>query len=230
MHKNMSNREIDIYIKKLANTEEKKSESYKHDSRHRISVHSGVLLNWLGDYFANPNIKWEKVSLSVKNILMTGVDPEWNKLFIKKCERKSEKLTKLIAKDLGLKGRIMKWVNSSKNPNIILVRKDKDKYKVLDGMHRFVKQILEGKEEIKVYAPTNEISELPHCEPHVVYDLIRGFQRNAYDKKGETQLRNALALLSRTYGNVNQLLKNRFNKDWISDKKVQKIIEAIIKS
>lgn len=224
----MNNKDINNYIKKLANLEEKKSKAYKSDSRHRILVHSGVLLNWLGDYFANPNIKWRKVSLFTKDILMTGVDPKWNELFITKCKRKSNNLIKFINKDIKLKNQVMKWASSSKSSNIILVRKDKERYKIIDGMHRFVKHILSGKEKIKVYVPVNETSELPYCEPHVVYDLIRGFQRNAYDTQGKMQLKHALILLSRTYSNVRQLLKDRFNENWTLDKEVQKIIKTVL--
>lgn len=224
----MSNKDINNYIKKLATTEEEKSKAYKNDPRHKILVHGGVLLNWLGDYFANPSIKWEKVSFPTTDILMTGVDPKWNELFIAKCKRESGNLTKLINKDTKLKSQVAKWADLSRSSSIILVRKDKEGYKVLDGMHRFVKHILDGKEKVEVYMPVNEASELPYCEPHVIYDLIRGFQCNAHDKQGGLQLKHALMLLSRTYSNVSQLLRSRFNKDWVPDKDVQRIIKVVL--
>ena len=219
------------YLKNLAQSEERKSKSFKDEPRHKILVHSGVLLNWLGDYFANPKIKWQKKSVSIKNILMTGTSPEFNNIFIKQAQRSPILLLDVLKKNRKLKKKVLKWAGKTgRFDEIILLRKEGDYYKVLDGMHRFVKMILTGVANIESYVSLNEKNELPVCEPHIVYDLIRGYLRNARDKAGQKQLEKAFILLLRTYSNVEDLLKNRFNLDYVPEKDVQDIIKRAFKS
>ncbi len=216
------------YLKKLADHEDKKSKAYLKDPRARILVNAGIRLNWLGDFLANPKIKWEERELPVEKIQFTGTNPKWNKILIKQCKQSVNKFKILIKKNPKLKEKFQK--ESFFENEIILVRKSDKKgfYKVLDGMHRFTGAVLENKEKIKVFLVLNENEHLPICEAHTVYDLIRGFLRNAKDKKGEIELYNALKLLSRTYANVKELLKERFNEKYIYDEKVQKIIKKVL--
>ncbi len=216
------------YLEKLADHEEKKSKFYLSDSRARILVNAGIRLNWLGDFLANPEIKWEERELPIEKIQFTGTNPEWNKILIDQCERSVNKFRALIARSPELKEKFQQ--EASFGEEIVLVRKSEEEgfYKVLDGMHRFVGAVLENKEKIKVFLPLNEDEHLPICEAHTVYDLIRGFIRNAKDKEGEKELYYALKLLCRTYGNVRQLLKERFNENYVFDKKVQEIIQKVL--
>ena len=219
------------YLRNLAQSEEEKSKSFNNTSRHKILIHSGVLLNWLGDYFANPKIKWQKKLVPIKNILMTGTSPEFNKIFIKQSQRSPSKLLNILEKDKKLKDKVLKWANKTKGfTELIILRKEGKYYKVLDGMHRFVKVVLAGVTEIESYVPLNEKSELPVCESHIVYDLIRGYLRNARDKAGQKQLEQSLMLLLRTYSNVEDLLKNRFNLDYVPEKDVQDVIKKVFKN
>jgi hypothetical protein len=96
-------------------------------------------------------------------------------------------------------------------------------------MHRFVTRLLDGDTDITAYYPTNEQDILPWCEPHVVYDLIRGFMRNAHDDKGEKELYHGLKLLLRSYGNVRELLTHQFDKNHVFDNRVQTVIKKVLK-
>jgi hypothetical protein len=62
----------------------------------------------------------------------------------------------------------------------------------------------------------------------VIYDLIRGYQRNARDKKGANDLFHALSLLKRCYSNVPGLLRKRFNFKYLPDKSVQAVIKKVL--
>lgn len=219
--------EFEEYLEQLADRQEAKSKAWKDDARHRILVHAGVGLNWIGDFLGNSKIKWEKISLPISQIQMTGTEPEWNELFIEKCARDPLKLLELLKADAALHDTVSRWAGSSKSADLpILVRRDGDKFKVLDGMHRFVAQVLAGLQAVEVWAPVSE--ELPICESHVVYDLIRGYIRNARDKRGKEELYCALKLLNRTYSNVGDLLKNRFNEKWVPDNDVQEVIRRVL--
>lgn len=218
------------YIKDLSQSEEKKSKAFNNNPRHKISIHSGVLLNWLGDYFANPKIKWQKRTVNVEKILMTGTMPEFNKIFIEKSKRSPDKLLHILNKNQRLRDKIAKWANKNRGfAGVILLRKEGEYYKVLDGMHRFIKIVLSGNKEIEAYIPINEEKELPVCEAHVVYDLIRGYLRHARNKTGRKQLEQALMLLLKTYANVRKLLKNRFNFIYVPEKDVQSVINKALK-
>jgi hypothetical protein len=222
---------FETYLYNLAKHEQSKSQDLLVSSRNQILVNAGVRLNWMGDFFANPNILWSDVTeMNVDNIQFTGTNPDWNNILIKDCDGNSMKFIRLIDQNQRLKQKFQE--ESSFNPDLpILVRKSEgsDKFKVFDGMHRFIGALVHGQPTIKVYFPINEDKALPWCEPHVIYDLIRGFLRNANDKEGEKQLYHALRLLIRTYGNTRELLVDRFNKENVDEDTVQEIIKNVLR-
>lgn len=221
--------EFQIYLKKLANHCEKKQKFHLDDPRKKILVFSGVGLNWLGDYFANPKITWQIKKIPVEKIEFGGTSPEWNKILIDKCQRSVAKFKSLIKKNPKIYQQFKKKVIFNKEIIIVRLGDKKGYYKVLDGMHRFMEAVLSNKKSICAYVPVNETKYLPICEAHVVYDLIRGFERNANDKEGRQELYHALKLLSRTYANVKKLLINRFNKNYVHNAEIQKIIKKVLK-
>lgn len=216
------------YLKGLAEHEDGKRVSQL-DSRGRILVNAGVGLNWICDYVANPKIKYKKSKVPVDKILFTGTEPEWNKVLLEKCERSVAKFRLLVSANVAVRSKFMKEASFGSEPILLRGPDENGFYRVLDGMHRFVGAILAGKKTVTAYAPINEGKHLPVCEPHVVYDLIRGFQRHANDRQGKIQLYHSLKLLSRTYSNVADLLKKRFDCNHIPDKEVQVIIDKVLK-
>lgn len=217
------------YLKNLAKHEEKKTSSIIKDPRKKIIIHAGVRLNWIGDFIGNKKIKWKEEELPIEKIYFSGTNPDWNKILIDNCKRSVADFKQLINKNHKLRNKFQKEASFSSDPILLKSGKEKSTYQVLDGMHRFVGAILKGKKKVKVYMPINEKGYLPICEGHIVYDMIRGFQRNAYNKNGEKDIYHGLRLLSKTYENVNELLKNRFNYAHLPDKKVQNIIRKILK-
>ncbi len=203
--------ELEEYIRDLADHSEEKNNNYLSSPRNKILVHAGIALNWLGDYFANPGIIWKKRTLPVSKVQFTGTSPEWNEVLIEECKRSPEEFLKLLKKTPGLKKKFQ--VKLKRNEQLILVRASENRgyYKVLDGMHRFVGFVMSGSKNVGVYLPVNEDRVLPVCEPHVVYDLMRGFERHANDEAGKQQLYSSLILLARTYFNVKTLLFERFD-------------------
>ena len=204
--------------------EELKNKWEKEKSRVEILVYSGARLNWVGDYIGNPDIKWEERELLLDSIRFTGNDS----FLIDDCEKSPLKFQEIIQDNPELKTKYEEIASFGDEP--ILVRKTEEpgKFKVLDGMHRFVGAAIRNEEKIKVYIPLNEGEILPYCEAHTIYDLIRGYLRNARDEKGEKELYYGLRLLLRTYANTEKLLKERFNKHWVNDDNVQEIIDKVL--
>jgi len=219
---------FEAYLKELAQHEKEKTKGFLKDPQQTILVHAGISLNWLGDFFANPEIEWVRKSLLVEKIQFTGTNPEWNRILTDQCKRSVAKFRSLIKKYPELESRFRK--EASFGDEIILVRKSEDKgfYKALDGMHRFMGAVLQKKKHVWVYLAVNEDKHLPICEAHVVYDLIRGFCRHAHDEQGKEQLYHALKLLSRTYANVFELLRERFNADYVHDNDAQAVITRVL--
>lgn len=96
-------------------------------------------------------------------------------------------------------------------------------------MHRFVGRILQGDKEIEAWVCIKEVK--PFCEPHVVYNLIRGYQR--LEEKSEQraiELQFALQLLMKTCANVKKLLIERFGSSRLRDEDIQNIITKAIKA
>lgn len=220
--------EFEKYLEKLAKHEGIKTDKIVRNPREKLIVNAGIRLNWIGDFLGNDKIKWRKTELPIENIYFSGTDPEWNKTLIDKCKRSVKEFRKLINKNSAVKKKFKKEASFSREPILVRANK-KNTYLVLDGMHRFVGAVLSKKEKVAAFIPLNEKSHLPICESHTVYDLIRGFQRNAYNKKSEQYLYHGLKLLSKTYENVDELLKNRFDYIHLPDEKVQKITRKILK-
>lgn len=164
----MSNERFEKFLEKLAAHEVKKSEPLLQDSGKVILVHAGIRLNWLGDFLANPDIKWEERDLAIKEIQFTGTSPRWNSILIEQCGRSVEKFLALIATDAEIKSEFEQA--ASFGDELILARESEQTgyYKVLDGMHRFVGAVLQGKKSIKVWLPINEKKCLPVCD-HMLF-------------------------------------------------------------
>jgi hypothetical protein len=219
--------DFEKYLHDLAKHESKKSKSFL-DSRKSILVNAGIRLNWLGDFLANPRINYKKKDVAVENILFTGTTPDWNKVLMDKCDRSVKKFQDLIKVDKKIKKKFTAEASFGTEPILMHGPDEKGFYRIFDGMHRFVGSVIENRKTITAYIPTNSKKHLPICEAHTVYDLIRGFERNANDEEGKTELYHALKLLVRTYENVLELLMKRFDSAHISNIEVQKIITKVI--
>jgi len=187
---------------------------------------SGVGLNSIGDYFGNPDMKWEEKELSLDSIEFTGLD----KFILEDCKRSPLIFKEKISKDKLLKIKYENLASFGDEPIIVKKSPSSEKYRLIDGVHRLIGAAIRGKTMIWAWVPLNEDEVLPFCEPHTIYDLIRGFQRRANDKNGEEALYFGLKLLTRCYGNASDLLKKRFNKNYVNDSKVQKIIQKVLKN
>lgn len=217
--------DFEQYLESLSQNEEKKSTL---NSREKILVYSGVHLNWMGDFLANPNINYTKKQIPIEQVLFTGTSPDWNEILIKQCKRSVSQFQELIQQDTAIKELFTQKASFESLPILLHGPDEEGFYRVFDGMHRFVGAILANHTIVEAYIPTNVSEHLPICEAHVIYDLIRAFQRHAKDENGKKELYYALRLLARTYGNVIDLLESRFNITYVSDNDVQEIITQVI--
>ena len=207
------------YLERLASHLRTKVESSQTTLELLIML-SGASLNWISDLVTDENILWTKEELPLKSLYLTGTTPEWNEIVIDKCQRSPLILGKLMEAD----SQIAKLFCDAKFVSEpILVRLDEEKLKVLDGMHRVIAAIRDKRETIFAFVAKSKGIPAPKCEPHVVYDLLKPYIRGMNrDKDG---LIISLRFLRKSYVNVEDLLKNRFNKTWIPSDEIQEIIQ-----
>ncbi len=183
---------------------------------------SGGSLNWVADFILDESVSWEKRDIKVSDLYLTGTNPEWNKIVIEKAERSPGKLKQLFDDPEVVE--LFKDLTFEETP--ILIRFEDGKYKVLDGMHRSIAAIRDNRETISAYVGTQSGTFKPMCESHVIYDLIKGYQRSGYkDREG---LVSALRFLKNNYVNVESLLRDRFNSQWVPDQQVQSVIKEVL--
>lgn len=222
--------DFDKFIKDLVIHEKdkiKKELKNKKDgevSRELMIICGGIRLNWIGDYVGNPDMKWQSKELPLDKIQFSGADHFLTKV----CKKSPLIFWEAVKNNSRLKAKYQKIASFGNEPILVRNGSKKGKYKVLDGMHRLIGSVLNGKKKIMAYIPLNEKEVLPYCEAHVIYDLIRGYLRNAHDQAGEKELYYGLKLLLRAYGNTEKLLRGRFNRYWVDDNKVQKIIQKVL--
>lgn len=210
------------YLKNLAEVLEKQLDAYQTPEQ-KLMMLSGAKLNWIGDIISDKSIKWTKENLNIDKLYLTGTNPRWNKIIIDFCGRSPIKLRALLLKNKSI-ATVFKTAKFSSVA--ILVRHDGDKYKILDGMKRVIAAILLGKKTINAYVALPNGKLKPQCEPHVVYDLLRAYQRGI--NKDRKSLVIALRFLRKGYSNVDDLLRYRFDKKWLPNEVIQKIIREAL--
>lgn len=216
--------DFDQFLENLA-SHEKEKVTKEQDDRQKILMYGGARLNWLGDYLANPNIKWEERDIEIDKIEFTGSD----KFLIDVCARSPKKFRELVLNDPELKVKYTKIASDGDETIIVRCSDQPNKFKILDGIHRLMGVALADKKTVKALFPINEDEVLPICEAHTIYDLIRGFVRHRKNEVGETELYHGLKLLLNAYANTRDLLENRFSKNYVNDDKVQEIIQKVLK-
>lgn len=219
------------YLAELAAHEEEKTKPYlEEDPRRRLLVFAGARLNWIGDFLANPAVRWEERTIPVDDIGFTRTSPDWSAILVDQCGRSPTRFRNLVASDPAMREKFEREASSGDEPVLVRAGEAPFPYFVLDGMHRFVGNVLRGTKQVSALVPVNEKEVLPVCEAHVVYDLLRGYQRNAKDDAGAADLAASLRLLCRTYANVPDLLRNRFNATYVPDETVQRIITEVLRA
>lgn len=212
----------DAYIRKLIKALEKKASAYPPETK--LMMLSGAALNWIADFVTDKSIRWSKKKISIDTLYLTGTNPKWNRIIIDRCGRSPSKLRTLMAKDRKVRAlfRAAKYASAP-----ILVHRDEKKYKVLDGMNRIIAALRADKKYIFAYVASPAGKSCPRCEPHIVYDLIKPYQRGINrDRRG---LIITLRFLRKSYANVDGILRERLGARWLHDPKLQKIIRAALR-
>jgi hypothetical protein len=161
--------EFEKYLEDLADHEQHESlDSLGANPNEKIKIFGGHRLNWLGDFFGNPEIKWEKILLEINEILFTGTSQELNPILKDKCQSQPAKLGELINLDESVKKIIQNHATFSDEPIVVRHKENTGKFLMLDGTHRVLGAILQNKTHIFAWYPQKEFELLPHCEAHVV--------------------------------------------------------------
>ncbi len=209
------------YLKGLVEAQKQHIENYQTPIE-LLVMWSGAALNWIGDAFTDPHTVWSKENLVVHELTLTGTNPEWNEVIIKRAEKSPVKLKQLMSEDDTV---AKMFATAEWHEAPILVRADEaGKLKIFDGMHRVVAAIRDGREEVTAWVARRNttVPFKPACEPHVIYDFLRAYQLGS--NKDRQGLIAALKFLKQAYGNVEHLLKERFGPAWIPDNELQEII------
>lgn len=188
-----------------------------------LLIYAGANLNWIADYVLDAGVHWTKEDLDIDDLYLTGTCPEWNAIIIEQCQRSPTEFKKLL-KDEKI---ALMFKRAQFNESPILVRYEKEKYKVLDGMHRVIAAIRGDYSKISAFVGKLEAKPQPQCEPHVVYDFLRAYDRGI--NKNKADLIAALRFLKGSYSNVEMLLRGRFGKSWISSDEIHEIITKVLK-
>ena len=213
------------YLRDLVEAQKKRTENYQTPAE-LLVMWSGATLNWIGDACTDPHTKWSKEHLAIDQLILTGTNPEWNEIIIKKAEKSPSKLAQLIKEDVAI---AKMFSDAQWHEAPILVRADDtNSYAIFDGMHRVVAAIRDGRTEIIAWVARRDMNVpmVPACEAHVVYDFLRAYQRGS--NKDRQSLIIALKFLKKAYGNVEFLLKERFGPTWIPNKDLQEIIAEVL--
>ncbi len=97
---------------------------------------------------------------------------------------------------------------------------------MLDGMHRIVAAIRDGHDNIDAFMVRFQGSPKPVCESHVIYDLLRAYERGINrDRDG---LISALRFLRGSFTNVEELLRQRFDSSLLRNSDLQAIITVVL--
>lgn len=188
----------------------------------QILMYSGSRLNWIGEYINDESIHWELRTLEVDSLTLTGTNPQWNEITLVQAQADPSKLRELLKDD-----KVRQLFDQAKFSDVpILVRTEDDKLKLLDGMNRTIAAIRDGIDEIQAYVGTRIGEPRAEIEPHVIYDIIK-----AYEQRGgnPNDFKASLRFLLHSYSNTRVLLEKRFSADWISDPKVQDVLNEILK-
>lgn len=188
-----------------------------------LLMYCGALLNWVSDYVGDESVTWSKQTLRLDDLWLTGTNAEWNAIIIERCERSAEKFRALLDADALVKAMFQK-AHGRNEP--ILVRYDDDKRKVLYGMPDTVVAIRDGQSTIEAFVAKTAGKPKTVCEQHIVYDLIRAYQRGL--SKDRTGLVAALRFLNESYSNVGETLRVRFQKALLPEDEVQQIIAEVL--
>lgn len=209
------------FLRNLANNLQNITESYQNPEE-KLLMYTGAAMNWIGDFITDKNIKWKKAVIEIDKLTLTGTNPKWNRVIIDACGRSPEKFRDFLK--IPKNRRIFSAARFNKAP--ILIRIENNQHKVLDGMKRVIAAILKDKKTINAFVAKSTWRPRPKCEPHIIYDFLRAYQRGI--NKNRKDLISALKFLRKSYSNVDDLLKNRFNKNWLPDPKIQKVIKEAL--
>lgn len=194
----------------------------------KLLAYTGGLLNWIGDYITDENINWSKQFIGIDNLRLTGTTPEFNEIIIHKCQRDPKKLRQIINANEKVRDLFGDLDYDPDDP--ILLRYENKIYHVLDGMYEVVAAIRDGYEELEVYIATPTSGRpRPYCEPHLIYDLLRPYQRGY--NQDTAGLIAALRYVKNSYCNAEELIRKRFSDQWIVDnKKIHSAIKQVLES
>lgn len=193
----------------------------------RLLRNASGALNWVADIVFDEGARWECRTLALDDLYLTGTIPAQNAYIIERCQRSPKLLRELFRTEPASKHAFTPNEHDTafkENPVLILFHDGK--HKVLHGMPRVLAALMEERREITAWVATIEGTPRPPCEPHVVYDLIRAYQRGLHtDRAG---LVAALRLLRTSYYNVVPLLRERFDKRWVPQEELQAIIDETL--
>lgn len=208
------------YLEKLAQNHEKKAMANTTPAE-MLLVYSGALLNWVGEYINDKSINWKLQKIALDSLTLSGTGPEWDSIIRNKAQLSPAKLRDLM-KDESIHA-VFAGATNSGLP--ILVRKDGDQIKILDGMNRVISGIRDGQAEIEAYVGERTGEAEPMIEAHVIYDFIRAYKQRRGDAE---EFKAALRFLVSHYVNARKLLETRFSDEWIHDEEISFLITEVL--
>ncbi len=217
--------QLQKYLATLADNQFAKARGTQPDAMALLLATSGMLLNWVGDWLSDARVAWEFRKLPIDDLVLTGTNPEWNAIVIDQAERDPKKL-RLLFQDPAIRA---KFDAATFRSDPILIRAEQrdegEKLLLLDGMNRTIAAIRDGITEVDAWIGRRKGASQAQVEAHVVYDLLRAHEQGRGSRE---DLVAALKFLRASFGNVDELLRERFGDQWLGDEKMKQIVREAL--
>lgn len=200
---------------------------YCSDPRQAMILLWWVALNHMWDILWNPESQFTHMQVKISDIILTGTNPEINAITLDMVNRDPVRLGIIVKENKEIK-EILENFASQGTETILAVKIEGEKYKVFDGMHRVIGHILAEKEYINAYVLENYWEFLPKIEAHVLYDIIKAFQKSKRTIQDEQDCVWALRLLVKNTENTRDILLGRFDMAHLPDSQVQSLISQAL--
>lgn len=174
-----------------------------HDPAAEIfTVVSDALLQWQGAYVTDLSMEWSYEELSIDDLYLTGMNPEWNTIILDMCQRSPKRLRKLLELDPATRA-MVDHLHADDEP--IMVRADfAGKLAVLDGMNRTVAAIGRGETTIAAFVGRRSGKPMLQISAGIAYSFCRSYRIGALDEDGLVAV---LSIMRSTYHNMDALLE-----------------------
>lgn len=175
-----------------------------HSAEEGFAVAADALLQWQGAYVTDLSMEWTLEQLTIDDLYLTGMNPDWNAIIIDRCERSPQKLRLLFDTDAEVRAKMV-GIKADEEP--IMVRAERGKLAVMDGMNRVVFALTRRDSTITAFVGRRHGSPQLQSPAGIAYTFCRAYRMGRLDEDG---LVTVLRIMRTMYVNLDVLLRKRY--------------------